>query len=153
MSAERVRNYLMEHGVRYETHSHPAAYKASEIAEIEGVPGEDVAKVVMLVADGQPVMSVIPGNRMVDLDKASATLDSDEVRLADEPEFSPSFPDCEVGAEPPFGWLYDIPTIVDITMDSPRITFNAGSHTETITMALEDYLDLTGPRRGDLVTG
>jgi Ala-tRNA(Pro) deacylase len=153
MSAERVRNYLMEHGVRYETHSHPTAYTTSEIAEAEQVPGEQVAKVVMLRAGDRTVMAVVPGDRMVDLEKAAAELDVDEVRLAEESEFSPLFPDCEIGAEPPFGALYDVSTVVDLSLDSPQITFNAGTHQETITLGLDDYLELTNPKRIDLVIG
>ena len=73
-----------------------------------------------------------------------------EVRLATETEFSPHFPDCEVGAEPPFGALYGVPMLVDDTLRSEEITFNAGTNTETLTMALSDYLELTKPLRVDL---
>lgn len=152
MSADRVRSYLKEHDVRYETHTHPVAYTTSEVAEAENVPGSDMAKVVMLMADSGLVMAVVPGDEMVDLEKAASALDVDEVRLAEESEFSPSFPDCEEGAEPPFGTLYEIPMLVDEGLAS-RITFNAGSHTETITMGLDDYLELTKPNRADLVIG
>ena len=150
MSAERVRKYLMEHGVGYETHTHPVAYTTSEMAEAENVPGREVAKAVMLMADDVLMMAVMPGDKMVDLEKAVKAIGAGSVRLAEEDEFAASFPDCEPGAEPPFGGLYDVPTVVDTGLDSPRITFNAGTHTETITMALGDYLDLTKPRRADL---
>jgi Ala-tRNA(Pro) deacylase len=72
------------------------------------------------------------------------------VRLAEEKEFAASFPDCEPGSEPPFGALYELPTLVDQGLNSTQITFNAGRHTETITMGLEDYLELTKPKRADL---
>ncbi len=150
MSAESVRGYLMEHGVEYETQSHPVAYTTSKVAESVDTPGREMAKPVMLMADDRLVMAVIPGDRMVDLVKAGEALDTERVRLAEEPEFAPSFPDCEPGAEPPFGALYDVPTLVDLALDQPRITFNAGTHTETITMALADYLELTKPMRVDL---
>ncbi len=153
MSAERVRSYLMEHGVRYETHSHPTAYTTSEIAEAEHVPGERVAKVVMVMAGERPIMAVLPGDKMVDLEKMAAAIDVEDVRLAEESEFSPLFPDCEIGAEPPFGALYDVSTVVDLSLDSPEITFNAGTHEESITLGLEDYLELTNPMRADLVIG
>jgi Ala-tRNA(Pro) deacylase len=109
-----------------------------------------MAKAVMLMADDRLVMAVVPGDRMVDLKKAAQALGTDSVRLAEEDEFAPSFPDCEPGAEPPLGALYDVPTLVDSGLDSPRITFNAGTHTQTITMALADYLELTKPKRSDL---
>lgn len=152
MSAERVRDYLTEHGVDFEAHTHPVAYTTSEVAEAEDVPGNEMAKVVMLMAGDELVMVVVPGDRMVDLEKAAAALDVADVRLAEEDEFSPSFPDCEGGAEPPFGTLYDVPTLVDEGLN-PRITFNAGSHAETITMDLDDYLKLVNPKQADLVIG
>lgn len=150
MSAEKVRSYLMEHGVGYETHTHPLLYTTSEVAQVEHVPGRAMAKVVMLVADDRLVMAVMPGDEKVDLEKAAKALDAGNVRLAEETEFAPSFSDCERGAEPPFGALYDVPTLVDEGLTSERITFNAGTHTETITMTLDDYLKLTNPMRADL---
>ncbi|MGD2042158.1 MAG: YbaK/EbsC family protein [Acidimicrobiia bacterium] len=153
MSAERLRKYLIEHGVEYETHEHPAAYTTNEVAEAEHISGKQMAKAVMLKAGDRMVMAVIPGDRMVDLEKAGKALDTVSVRLAEETEFAPSFPDCEPGAEPPFGALYDVPTLVDEGLESPRITFNAGTHTDTITMALDDYLKLTNPMKADLTIG
>ena len=150
MSGERVREYLMKHGVPYSTHSHAKAYTTAEIAEAERVSGEQMAKVVMLLADDELVMVVLPGNQMINIEKARATLGADRVRLANEVEFSPMFPDCELGAEPPFGSLYDVPMVVDLSFQLPEITFNAGTHDETITLALDDYLGLTKPRKVDL---
>jgi len=142
----------MEHGVAYETNSHPLAFTASEVAEAEHVPGHHLAKAVMLMAGDDLVMAVVPGDDMVEPTKAAAAFNVEEVRLAEEAEFSPSFPDCEVGAEPPFGSLYGVPMVVDSGLSSSRITFNGGTHTESITMGLEDYLTLTHSKRADLVT-
>lgn len=150
MSAESVRSYLMEHGIEYEMQTHQVAYTTSKVAETVDTPGREMAKPVMLVADDRLVMAVIPGDKMVDLEKAGRALNAEHIRLAEEREFAPSFPDCEPGAEPPFGALYDVPTMVDLTLDQPKITFNAGTHTETITMALDDYLELTKPKRVEL---
>lgn len=152
MSGERVRSYLMEHDVGYEVRQHPAAYTTSEVAQAGHVPGKEMAKVVMLMSEDGLVMAVVPGDRMVDLGKAGAALGVD-VRLAEEREFSSSFPDCETGAEPPFGALYGIPTLVDLSLDSPRITFDAGTHTEIITMTSEDYFRLANPVRVDVAIG
>ena len=153
MSAEKVRTYLIEHGVGYETHTHPVAYATSEVAEAEHIPGKSMAKPVMLIADDELVMAVMPGDEKVDLEKANEALDATNVRLAEESEFAPRFPDCERGAEPPFGALYDVPTLVDVGLTSESITFNAGTHSETITMALDDYLELTNPKKVDLAIG
>lgn len=153
MSAEKVRTYLMEHGVAYRTHTHPPSYTTSGTATAEHVPTSQMAKPVMLIADGQLVMAVLPGDDMLDLDKARSVLRASDVRLATEAEFTPAFPDCEMGAEPPFGALYDVPMVVDHGLEEREITFNAGTHTEAITMALSDYLELTSPMRGDLRRG
>ncbi|HEX6301347.1 MAG TPA: YbaK/EbsC family protein [Acidimicrobiia bacterium] len=153
MPAERVRSYLMEHGVGYETHTHPEAYTISEVAEAGHVAGKEMAKVVMLRTEEGLTMAVVPGDKMVDLEKVATVLRADDVRLAEENEFAQSFPDCETGAEPPFGALYNVPTLVDHGLNRPRITFTAGTHTETITIGLDDYLKLTHPMRADLVIG
>jgi len=150
MSGERVRTYLMEHGARYEVRTHPKAFTIGETAEAEHVPGEQMAKVVMLYSDDDLVMAVLPGDRMIDLEKAKTALSATAMRLAAETEFSLRFPDCELGAEPPFGPLYDVPMLVDLALQSEEITFNAGNHTETLTMSLSDYLELTKPQRVDL---
>lgn len=153
MSAEKVRSYLLEHGAAYEMHSHRLAYTTSEVAQAEHVPGKAMAKPVMLIADDRLVMAVLPGDEKVDLEKAQKALEATNVRLAEEGEFTARFPDCELGAEPPFGALYDVPTLVDDGLASESITFNAGTHTETMTMALRDYLELTNPKRVDLAIG
>ena len=153
MSAERVRSHLTEHGVEYQTHTHPVAYTTSEVAEAEHVARKEMAKVVMLMTGDGLAMAVVPGDKMVDLEKAAEAFGADDVRLAEESEFGRAFPDCETGAEPPFGALYGVPTVVDEDLNSPEITFNAGTHTETVTMRLEDYLDLTDPVRADLTIG
>jgi Ala-tRNA(Pro) deacylase len=148
--AERVRRFLLEHGIPYKTDIHPVAYTAREAALVEHIPGDQVAKPVMLKADDRLVMAVLPGDRQVNLAKAAAALGAATSRLATEAEFSPLFPDCERGAEPPFGALYDVPMVVDTRLRGPRITFNAGTHTTSISMALADYLALTKAQVLDL---
>jgi Ala-tRNA(Pro) deacylase len=140
----------MERGVRYETREHSRAFTIGEIAHAEHVPEESMAKVVMVHSDDGLVMAVLPGNQRLDLDKAKTALNAGDVRLATETEFASHFPDSEVGAEPPFGALYDLPMLVDLTLQSEEITFNAGSHAETLTIALSDYLELTKPKMVDL---
>jgi Ala-tRNA(Pro) deacylase len=150
MPAQRVRRFLLEHGIPYNTDNHPVAYSARETALVEGVSPHQVAKAVMLSVDDRLVMAVLPGDRYVDLAKAAAALGATTSRLATEEEFSPLFPDCERGAEPPFGALYDVPTVVDSQLQGPGITFSGGSHTTSISMTLDDYLSLTKARVLDL---
>lgn len=153
MSAEKLREYLLTRGVPYEVHEHPLAFTTSRVAEVEHVSGKDIAKPVILIADDHIVMAVVPGHKHVDLDKAREAFGCDELRLADENEFADAFADCERGAEPPLGHLYGMKTIIDLRLDSPEVTFRGGSHTQTITMGLEDYRSAARAVVGDVAAG
>ena len=113
MGTNAVHELLDQHDVAYEVHEHPRAVDASRLAQSEDVTGWDVAKPVLLAIGGELAMAVVPAPVHVDLGKASDVLGHSEVRLATEDEFISRFPDCEPGAEPPFGLLYDVPTYVE----------------------------------------
>jgi Ala-tRNA(Pro) deacylase len=150
MDAHRVRKFLISHGVGYEVEQHSPAYTAQEVAAAEHVPGRKFAKPVIVSADGKLIMTVLPANRLLDLEKVKATLGCEDVRLAREEEFAPIFDDCERGAEPPFGNLYGLPTIVDADLTTEEMVFNAGSHTETMKIPTIEYLGLVHPEKADL---
>ncbi len=146
---ERLESYLRENQVEFELHHHPVAYTARETAEAEHVASAQVAKVVLVVADYQMVMLVLPASCSVDLDAASRLLGAQDVRLAEERDLAVAFPDCEVGAMPPFGVLYGLPTWADATLsEQERIVFQAGTHTESITMRYADFDRLVRPSIG-----
>lgn len=143
---ERLEAYLREHGIRFEVIPHPEAYTAQEVAATEHVSGRQFAKVVIAEADGKHVMLVLPAASRVDLVRLRAALGAKIVRLAREEEFAARFPDCEAGAMPPFGHLYDVPVYMDRSLsDQPRLVFNACSHRETVAMAAADYQRLEKP--------
>ncbi|MFN8634288.1 MAG: YbaK/EbsC family protein [Chloroflexota bacterium] len=148
---ERLEAYLRANGVPFEVQHHPLVYTAHEVAASEHVLATQMAKVVMVVADGVLAMLVVPSSRKIDEAATAATLDVQEVRLAGEHEFEHAFPDCEVGAMPPFGNLYDIPVYVDRALaEEGRIVFNAGTHTETIACSYVDFERLVKPTAGEL---
>jgi Ala-tRNA(Pro) deacylase len=142
--------YLRDEHVPFSLHHHAPAYTAQQLAQIEHVPGRMVAKVVIAFADDQMVMLCLPAPCRVNLLKLMDVLCTDNVRLATEAELARAFPDCEVGAMPPFGNLYRMPVFVDqrLTMDD-RIHFNAGRHTDTMEMAYPDFARLVHPLVGD----
>jgi Ala-tRNA(Pro) deacylase len=139
MGAERVREYLLTHGVAYDLHQHDRAVSAQALAEAEHVSGRRVAKPVIMLADGKLVMGVLPGHLQLDLEKAARALDAESVRLATESEFAEAFGDCEPGAEPPLGTIYGMPTLIDLRLNGDTITFRGGTHDESITMSFDDY--------------
>ncbi len=144
---ERLQRMLEEAGVPYQLMVHPVAYTAQEVAAHLHVSGYQVAKVVMAKVDDRLVMLVLPAPYRVDLERLCRALGAASARLAHEPEFAEVFPDCEVGAMPPFGNLYGIPVYVDrsLTRD-PEIVFNAGTHRETLRMRYADYERLVRPQ-------
>lgn len=154
MPGEKLRRFLEDNGVAYEVQEHELVYPAQEVAAAEHVPGRLVAKPVMLMADDRLVMVVVPASLEVDLDKARGALGATQVRLASEEEFADAFPDCELGAQPPFGNLYDVPVYVDEALASdPYIVFRDGSHTETMKIDTAEYLRLVQPSRVEVAAG
>jgi len=147
---DRLEAYLRDNQVPYQTQHHPTAFTAQAVAESEHISGKVLAKVVMVVADGDMVMLVLPAASRVDVAHAAAVLDAREVRLADESEFAATFSDCEVGAMPPFGNLYGLPVYVDQTLaEDETIFFQAGTHTDTMSLTFADFERLVKPNVAD----
>ncbi len=144
-----ITEFLDSQQVWYQNFSHSLAYTAQGIAHAQHVSGKQLAKVVMVMADGALIMAVLPGNHRVDLQRFSEILNAESVRLATEEEFKDIFPDCELGAMPPFGNLYRVDVWVDSVLQKhPQILFNAGTHSETILMNLADFNRIVHPYVG-----
>ncbi|RPI64665.1 MAG: YbaK/EbsC family protein [Planctomycetaceae bacterium] len=147
----KIAEYLKEHDVQFESHEHIPAYTAQEIAAEEHVSGSRLAKAVVVKGSKGFAMCVLPACCKLDLEKVAKSLKEKTVRLADENEMAELFKDAEVGAEPPFGNLYDLPTLVDLRLSKEdRIVFQAGSHREAICMNYCDYAKLVSPSIADL---
>jgi Ala-tRNA(Pro) deacylase len=153
MPATKIKEYLDKNRIKYEVITHPLAYTAQGVAAAAHVAGKDVAKTVIVKIDGKPVMAVLPAPRRLDLQELRKVAGTDSVELATEQEFADIFPDCEPGAEPPFGNLYGIDTIVsDALTEDEQIAFNAGTHTECIRLAYRDYAKLVRPKVAHIAT-
>jgi Ala-tRNA(Pro) deacylase len=147
MPAERLKNYLDQQGVRYLTISHSMAFTALEIARSSHIPSREMAKTLVVEILDQPAIAVIPAVQKFDLDILKKAFGTGKVELAGEGKFSKLFPDCEVGAMPPFGNLYGMDTYVAESVSAQEyIAFNAGSHSEIIKMLYHDYENLVAPR-------
>jgi Ala-tRNA(Pro) deacylase len=150
----RFQNFLHDEGVSYKSIWHPRAYSAQKTAAFAHVSGKEFAKPVIVKMDGKLCMVVVPGSSYVDINRLREATGAKEVRLASETEFKDLFPDCEVGAMPPFGHLYGLPTFVAerLTYDE-HIAFNAGTHNELVEMTFNDYARLEHPRIIRVATG
>ena len=142
----KLESYLRSNGVPFEVRHHPQAFTAQELSEREHVPGKTHAKVVMVIADGKMVMLAPPAPWRVDLERARRALRAGEVRLAREDEFVAAFPDCELGAMPPFGNLYRLPVYVDPALaEDDTIHFPVGTHTDSMSLKYRDFARLVEP--------
>ena len=147
---KRLIECLDENKVSYEILRHPEAITAQRIAEAEHVKGRRHAKVVMVKSGGQHLMVVLPAEHLIDHEKLAKIVGQD-VSFESEQEFESLFPDCAVGAMPPFGSLYGVPTYVDKSLaEEDYIVFEAGTHTEAIRLSYRDYEKIVKPQVKDL---
>jgi Ala-tRNA(Pro) deacylase len=148
----RLKELLEEARVSYEVYNHPLAYTAQEIAAQQHFSGKEMAKVVVLDVDGRLVMGVIPGSQRINLNTVKASLGAKAVKLATEAEFISRFPECEIGAMPPFGNLFGLPVVVDPALEKDEhIYFNAGNHVQTVRLSYKDFARLIEPQIASLV--
>jgi Ala-tRNA(Pro) deacylase len=144
---KRLREHLDARNLRYVIVSHSRAYTAQEVAASLHVPGREMAKTVVIKTPQGLALCVVRAMDRVDVELAAARLGTTSARLATEQEFLHQFPDCEMGAMPPLGNLYEIPTLVDEALTRDReIVFNAGTHVDAIRMTYADYADMAKPK-------
>jgi Ala-tRNA(Pro) deacylase len=147
MPARQLSEFLDNNDVKYVTIRHSPAFTAQEVAASAHVSGKDVAKTVIVDLDGRMAMAVLPASSRLNLDQLREVTSAKRVALADEGRFQGLFPDCELGAMPPFGNLYGLDVFVDDGLaEDEAIVFNAGSHTEVVRLAYRDYERLVHPK-------
>jgi len=152
MPVKKLKKFLDSHGVKYVSISHSPAYSAQAVAATAHIPGKELAKTVIVKIDDRFAMVVLPASCRVHLGRLKAATSADRVELAIEREFENLFPDCEMGAMPPFGNLYDMDVYVaeQLTEDE-EIAFSAGSHSELVKMLYKDFENLVAPKITELI--
>lgn len=147
---KKLKDVLEKNAVSYEVGFHPEVFTAQEIAAAQHIPGKEMVKVVMVKADGKMLMLVLPASYQIDMKKLKKVLKAKKVGIAKEKQFEELFPDCEVGAMPPFGNLYNLEVWVDqVLTEDASIVFQAGNHIETMRIKYSDYARLVNPKVGD----
>jgi Ala-tRNA(Pro) deacylase len=130
----------------YVAFKHPPAYTALEQAAVAHIPGRCAAKVVICIADDKALQAVVPAHYLVDLEQLRLLAGAAFIRLAREDEIAALYPDCEVGAAPPFGTLYGHRVFVEqCFVGEPELTFRAGNHTESVRMHYFDFAEIVKP--------
>ena len=147
MPATQLKNYLDRHGIKYVSIAHSPAYTIQEVAESTHIPGNQMAKTVIVQLDGKMAMAVLPGNQKIVMQDLRDVTGSEHAKLVPELSFRMRFPDCDIGAMPPFGNLYGMEVYAASTLaQNDDIAFNAGSHSEVIKMAYADFERLVHPK-------
>ena len=141
-----IHRFLHQAHVPYSVLPHGPAFTAQDEAAATQVPEQDWAKVVVCFIDDEPVEVVVPASSFVNLERLLELSGGRSIRMATEEELGQLFPQCEVGAMPPFGPLYGQTVYVDATMAlEPEIVFNAGTHRDAIAMHWTDFVKMVNP--------
>jgi len=146
-----VAKFLKDSKYEFERVPHRATYSAQELAHQLHVSGREVAKTVLLRANGDFtfVVAVLPANKQIDFVEASKLLGNAQLELATETEVAEHCPDCEFGVLPPFGSRYEMTTIVDSSLANDEdIWFEGNTHEEAIRMKFKEYFQLEQPLIG-----
>lgn len=147
MPVKALKDYLDAHGIHYLNITHSKAYTMQKIAALTHISGNEIAKAILIKVDGKIAMAVLPASTRINFSALMSALEANEIRLAHEDEFKDLFPNCEVGAMPPFGNLWNIPVYVaERLTKQEHIAFNAGNHMELIQMDYKDYEKLVKPK-------
>ena len=147
MPIQKLQEFLDGHDIKYVVISHSVAYTAQGVAALTHISGKELAKTVIVKIDGALAMALLPASLYIDLSQLRSATRANNVALASEGEFRERFPDCETGAMPPFGNLYDMPVFADESLTRDKeIAFNAGSHRELVRLAWEDFVRLVEPK-------
>lgn len=147
MPVRKLKEFLDSQSVKYVTLTHSPAYSAQEVAASAGVRGKELAKTVIVKVDGTIAMAVLPASDRVDFELLKQAAGAETVELASEQEFRDLFPDCELGAMPPFGNLYGVGVFASERLAADQdIVFNAGSHSELIRLSCQDFQRLVQPK-------
>jgi Ala-tRNA(Pro) deacylase len=150
MPVKKLREMLENRHIPYKSIIHPQTFTAQKTAQSTHTKGRELAKTVVVRMDGRLCMVVLPAHHRVDLDHLKEATGTEAIALVPEREFSMLFPECEIGAMPPFGNLYGMDVMVEHELaQDEEIAFNAGTHTEVIRMAYKDYETLVHPSVGD----
>lgn len=143
----RLAETLTREGVRFEVVNHREVYTAQERAAACHITGRHLTKVVMVRDGDWFAIAVLPATGYLDLPELRRVTGRPRLTLATEAEFARLFPDCEVGAMPPFGHLYGgIPVFLDRTVaQQSELIFEGGTHHEEVRIPMGAYLKLETP--------
>ncbi len=142
----RLQQLLDAAGVDYTQIHHRPDFHAAKTALDTFTPPDEFAKTVFVWIDGRPAMAVLPANKHLAPSKLRKALGAKTVHVANEVDVKALCADCEPGAAPPFGVLYDLPVYASLALaEDEEITFNGGTHDQAVRMRFADWEKLAKP--------
>ncbi|SMO54480.1 aminoacyl-tRNA deacylase [Solitalea koreensis] len=146
MLNKKLQDFLDSQHVNYSVINHLSTSTAQRTAAAAHIPGKEMAKTVMVKTDDKMAMAVLPANNNINLAQLKEVTGAENVSIVSEGEFRNLFPDCEVGAMPPFGNLYGMNVYVEESLSANEpIAFNGGSHRELVQMPYKAFEQLVHP--------
>jgi len=148
---DRLKYFLSQQRIAHDVLPHHEVFTAQEVAAASHVSGQQLAKVVLVRENGKGhLMAVLPAACRLDLSALAAVAKTGKLSLASEEDMARLFPDCEVGAMPPFGNLYGLPVYIDACFPKEKeLFFQAGNHHEVVRMSYGDYQRVAKPVVGE----
>lgn len=147
MPIRPLSEFLEHRNVRYRCYNHRPTYTAEATAHALHLPDDVVAKTVLLRADGQLVLAVLPASEAIDLTRFATLTGTRKVALASEQDMASVAPLCDPGCLPPVGNLYGLPVYVDASLAADDvIAIDSGTHTESVCMTYADFETMVQPR-------
>jgi len=139
-------HYLDSNKVDYQVVEHEPAFSAHEVAVATHIPESEIAKAVLLHIDDHFWMAVLRADQRINQQLIKRAFGAKHVRLSHEEDLALKFPDCQLGAMPPFGNLYGLPVLVEESLaEDEDILFNACTHTKAVRMKFKDFRRLVKP--------
>jgi Ala-tRNA(Pro) deacylase len=140
--AQTLESYLVDRGASYTTEQHAASTSSMGTARTACIDETCLAKSVVLADERGFVLAVLPASRRLELGRVRQKLRR-PLRICEEERIAGLFPDCALGAVPPVGCAYGLPTVLDASLQDRReIYFEAGDHETLVRMDGSDFLGL-----------
>ncbi|HXJ82830.1 MAG TPA: YbaK/EbsC family protein [Candidatus Methylomirabilis sp.] len=151
---DRLKRYLDQEQGAYEIIPHREVFSSREVAAESHVTDRQLAKVLAVrEEDDGHLMVVLPAACRLDLNALRHATGRHRLSFVSEDDMGRLFPDCEIGAMPPFGQLYEMPVYLDACFSRAQtIVFRAGNHHEVVRMPYVEYERLVKPVVGEFCT-
>lgn len=146
----RIILLLQQQGVDYELVEHEPVYTSEQAANIRGLGLKNGAKSLLLKANDDFYMFVLPGDRKIDSKKIKTLLGVKDIRFATPTEVE-EITGTQIGAVYPFGLIAEVVMYVDQSLaENEIIAFNPGVHDKSIIMKWTSYEEVTKAKLVDI---